>query len=604
MTGRKCLFAAILIVISGCSKELSCPENRRAVQEGKSALNLLVITLDTSRADHFGCYGCKEARTPNIDALAASGVLFEEAFTPVPLTLASHASIFTGNFPPYHGVHTNTGKLLDEANQSLAEIFKGKGYTTAAFIGADVLHRRTGINQGFDLFDDDFSDSKQLGDGIHPEKIAETVVGSAIDWIDRNSGSPFFLWVHLYDPHHPFSPPGEYGKEFQANPYDGEIAYSDHWIGKLLEKLDNEDLIDETLVAFLSDHGEGLGDHDEDTHGIFIYDSTLHVPFILSCRKLFPPGKRVPGLVRTIDLVPTVLDLYGIPKPKEMQGVGLVPMIDGLGSSPLTLYAESYLAATDFGWSHLLGIRTADWKAIYAPKPELYNLHDDFKETDNKADESKKIADELLDRLGKWVGMLKREGVTELQKMDAKTRDSLQALGYVSGSNPTEFGLKSKSEIDPKDKTDVINGVNECIFLCSRNRYKEAVGRLQELLKLEPGHARMTALLAESYLKTKDLKRAKEVYLQVLRLDPRHENALANLGTIHLIQNDPMNAIPYLERALTVNPENKDALYGLGAILYSNPREKARAQTYFQRFLDAAPNDSRAKEIRALLKRF
>ncbi|MFH2001400.1 MAG: sulfatase-like hydrolase/transferase, partial [Planctomycetota bacterium] len=533
---NRLLLLGFILIATACGKPPDLRANREAIKAGSAGLNVLVITLDTTRADRIGCYGYTRGKTPNIDALADAGVLFENAFTPVPLTAASHASIFTGNFPPYHGVRTNDEMLLDEPNESLAERLKARGYSTAAFIGAQVLHRNSGMNQGFDLYEDDFSGKAGAGGEFIPEKPAEAVVQPAMAWLKKNKDKdkPFFLWVHLFDPHHPYNMPAPFRDDFRSSPYDGEIAYSDFWIGKLLETLDEIGEREDTLVAFLSDHGEGLGEHQEKSHGIFIYDTTLHVPLILSNRKILPAGARVAAQARTIDLVPTVLDLAGAPAPGAVQGQSLLPLIDGVASPPRALYAESFYANTAFGWSPLLGLRVGDWKMIQAPRPELYHVGEDAGEMKDLFKNRAEEAGRMIKTLEEWAPTLAREGVSASRALDSSAREMLNALGYLTGSRRASSSQGAGQRVDPKDRTRIMTAIQGATELSYRRRFKEAAQILEGLLKEEPECLKILQLLGETLIKTKDYQRAFEIYQKLIKLDREEDGAYVNLGMICL----------------------------------------------------------------------
>ena len=298
----------------------------------RSRLNLVVVTLDTTRADRLGAYGRANAGTPNLDALAQDGVLFEHASTAAPITLPAHSSIFTGRFPPQHGVRDNGGYFLNDQEQTLAETLKARGYATGGFIAAYVLDSKWGINQGFDTYFDDFDLSKfkvfSMGNIQRP---GNEVVDRALPWIDQQRGAPFFAWIHLYDAHTPYSPPEPFRSQHPDDPYQGEIAFADAQVGRVVQFLRDRDLFDRTVILVIGDHGESLNDHGEEGHGFFVYESVVHVPMIVRTPFSGMRGRKVADPVRSVDVMPTVLDLLGVNKPEGavIDGQSITPLMTG-----------------------------------------------------------------------------------------------------------------------------------------------------------------------------------------------------------------------------------------------------------------------------------
>ncbi|HEX2695654.1 MAG TPA: sulfatase, partial [Acidobacteriota bacterium] len=354
-------------------------------KEGVDKPNVIIVTMDTTRADHLACYGYPGVKTPTLDALAGRGVLFEQCAAASPLTLPSHATIMTGMYPTYHGVRINGNTAVSEQQTTLAEIFSGRGYQTGAFIAAFVLDGRWGLNQGFGHYDDSFDlkKYKQLDLGA-VQKPGNEVMDEALGWLEKEKDRPFFAWVHLYDPHSPYEPPepfrSEYGRQGRghAGLYDGEIAFMDSQIGRLSEWLSAQGLDRKTIVVLIGDHGEGLGSHGEGAHGYFIYDYAVHVPFIVVTPFRELQGIRVASQSRTADVFPTILELAGIPLPGKVNGGSQVPaMLDPKGTREAPAYSESMAPNLQFGWSPLHALRTPAYKFIDAPRPELYDLVQD-----------------------------------------------------------------------------------------------------------------------------------------------------------------------------------------------------------------------------------
>ncbi len=434
--------------------------------------NVLLITVDTLRADRLGCYGSRDVATPNIDRLASGGVLFSRAFAHTPLTLPSHANILLGTTPLKHGVHNNVDFIVREEETTLAEHLNAAGYTTAAFVGGFPLDSRFGLAQGFDVYDDDFkpAGASRLAPG---ERRAEEVIGRALAWI-RKTRRPWFVWVHLYDPHVPYDPPPPFRTEYRSRPYDGEVAYTDMALGPLLAEVDRYPARARTVVLFTSDHGESLGEHGEKTHGLFAYNSTLWVPLIL----------RVPGLkigridqpAGHTDIFPTVTEALGMGAPDGLQGVSLLPVMNGRPFPPRKIYFESLVAYTNYGLAPLRGYTFLQRKFIESPIPELYDIGNDFAEGLNLARGT---------NLSSYRSELERT-VRELSGSDAgkaanrpsaQTLRMMKSLGYLGGGGAPLKELFEK-EYDVKNAVPAIE-LAEDLFLLSDT--SEAIRKLRDL---------------------------------------------------------------------------------------------------------------------------
>src|SRR6266566_3718768 len=360
---RRFLFLLIACVLVSISAAATSPN---------PDTNIVVITIDTLRPDHLGCYGYKQIRTPNIDALAADGIRFERAYTPVPVTLPSHTVIFTGTYPLYSGMHDFSGNKLNVTQPTLASVLKKHGYVTGAVVASAVLDSRFGLNRGFDFYYDHFDFNRLQEANIDEmERPGNVVADVTLDWLSKNHQKKFFLWMHLYDPHYPYRPPAPYSEEYKDRPYDGEIAFADAQVGRLIEFLKDKGLYRNTLIILSGDHGESLGEHGEKTHGFFIYNATLHVPLIIH----LPGGvhaRTVANLVNLADLMPTALAALNIQIPAQVQGHSLLPLISPKKEeSSRSLYAETFLPRLHFNWSELRGLETETYHFIDAPKPEL-----------------------------------------------------------------------------------------------------------------------------------------------------------------------------------------------------------------------------------------
>src|SRR5512139_3520064 len=369
-----------------------------------AAVNVVVVTLDTLRADRLGCYGFRRVETPNIDAVAAEGVLFEQATSTVPLTLPSHASIFTGLIPPNHGVRDNGGFFVEEKLTTLAERMKQGGWTTGAFVGAWVLDSKWGIGQGFDHYSDRFDLSKYKVVNLGTvQKKGDEVMDLALAWLETVKQRRFFAWIHLYDPHTPYEPPEPFRSRYPGQPYVGEVAYTDQVVGRLVAWLKGAGVWDRTLLVLLADHGESLGEHGENAHTFFVYDATQHVPLIV--RTPWGNRGRNRSQVSTVDVMPTVLDLVGLPPQPKIDGRSLARLVlHPAGSAPELAYSETYFPRFHYGWQHLRAVRDGKWKYIEAPTPELYDVQQDPGETKNLHTALSHQAEDLRLRLEKMAG--------------------------------------------------------------------------------------------------------------------------------------------------------------------------------------------------------
>ncbi|MEW6378008.1 MAG: tetratricopeptide repeat protein [bacterium] len=585
---------AALVFLLSCSRHQPQPEKRT---------NLLVITIDTLRADRLGCYGYSQVETPRIDRLAKDGVLFTRAFTPVPITLPSHVSIFTGLYPPSHGVRNNGTFTLDQSATTLAEVLQQQGYRTAAIVSSYTLDSCFGLNQGFEFYDDDCSQNQSGGPSIlHNERIGENTSQRALQWLDEHHQERFFLWLHYFDPHADYSPPEPFRSRYQKNPYDGEIAYTDQCLGRVLDKLEQLDLLDNTLVVFTADHGEGLGEHKERTHAFFIYDSTLRVPLIFRYPARLSRGLKVTSLVRTIDLVPTILDVLKVsagntssssPAGLKMQGVSLYPaMAADRDRKPLNrdmdLYCESLYPRLNHHLSPLFGLRTQDWKYIQAPKPELYQLRQDAGEINNllanQPDQATKLEARLLE-MRKSIAAL-QAGSDAQTALSSEQRQRLQSLGYVWSENPAPEG---ESLPDPKDFILVADQADAGFSCYSKGQFIEAVKAFQQVLKANPKDISTHFMLGLVYEKQQKTDLALQEYQEAIRLDPAYLDAHRQLGTLFAAQGELDRALAEFQEALRLNPDHKEVLNLLGGV-YLFRQQFDEARTEIQKALALDPN--------------
>lgn len=418
-------------------------------------LNLLLITLDTTRADALGAYGGR-AITPSLDYLAAEGVVFEHASTVAPLTLPAHSSLFTGFFPPSHGVHGNGQNALSADSITLAEQLKARGFRTGAFVSSFVLDHRWGLDRGFDVYHDP---DTRPGQRLEPESLrrpADRVVDDALDWMQQVGNDRFFAWLHFYDAHAPARPPAEFAPIGTSDDYFGAIGFVDFQLSRVLTFLAERQLADRTMVVVIGDHGESLGEHGEPTHGLFVYEAVVHVPFIIRAPFANMRGRRVSEPVRIVDVMPTVLDLLGQSAAPALDGQTLVPLMTGGGrESRLDVYSESRYGLDRFGWSPVSALREGQFKVILAPRPELYDLDVDPNELVNLYQERADLAASMTSRLRTLAEPApSRQTSAASVPIDAETRARLAALGYVAASTPAP-GNPAPTLADPKDRIDL-----------------------------------------------------------------------------------------------------------------------------------------------------
>ncbi|HEV2117498.1 MAG TPA: sulfatase-like hydrolase/transferase [Terriglobales bacterium] len=553
----------------------------------RAPVNLLLVTIDTLRPDHLGCYGDRQVHTPNIDSLADAGTRFEHAYTPVPITLPSHTVIMTGTYPMYSGMHDFSGNRLNPQQPTLASILKAQGYATGAVLGSAVLDHRFGLNQGFDFYYDHF-DFNRLEDANLDlmKRPGNQVVDQALQWLAANERKPFFLWVHLYDPHTPYEPPPPFDREYRGRPYDGEIAFADVQVGRLLRFLKEKQLYGRTLIVLTGDHGESLGEHGEKNHGFFIYDATLHIPFIVK----LPAGERHEATVAdpfsTVDLLPTVLSVLKVPTPSDTQGGSVLPEILGKQrptALPAQLYSESFLPLLHFDWSDLRGIQVGKYHFIDVPKPELYDLSADPGELHNIYEQKPAIAQELKAQLNA-LEQKYTAGTRQAQSMplDPVLSERLKSLGYAafSGGHPAKSG-DNRQLPDPKDRIAMFELVSEAVDASQHGRYDESTAKLTQALKTEETCVPVHYLLGLDYYRMQNYADSIREFRRVLQLSPDYTLVYYYLGLAYARSGDYPNSIDYLQRALQADGTNFSAAYNLGAI-YLKTSNVEQAATAFR----------------------
>lgn len=569
--------AGTLLLLASCHS----PE-KKAASGGESLalrrrLNLVLVTIDTLRADRLGCYGYSKIETPNLDTLAKSGVLFETAVTHTPLTAPSHASIFTGLYPTVHKVRDTGGFVFDTPHRTLTEILQQQGWDTAAFVGSSVLKRRFGFDRGFAVYDDEMPvPDPRSAAAENPERRAGAVVDRAEAWLASQSGRPYFLWVHVYDPHFPYDSPSPFRETYRDRPYDGEVAYADQQLGRLFAAIAKKSP-DDTLVAVMSDHGESLSEHGEYTHGIFLYDSTLRVAFLMAGPGI-PKGLRVKRQARVIDLLPTVLELMGGKAPGDIQGISLAPAFSGRPFRPAYSYLETLYPKINHGWAELRGLRTDRWKYIRAPKPELYDLSQDPGETMNVI----RSHPEELPRLEASMKALLAAGGGEAEKVrteqvDQRTMDQLKTLGYLGGSSGREYLLTGKGT-DPKDRVAVLKSL--FLSISPTATPAQRIAMLRPALKQDPEDPGLYFHLGDAYSKAGRYDEELKLYRDGIRGGLRNSWLYSRIGRLCIRQGDKVNAIAAYEQAVRLNPSDTDSLNDLAMAYMDTQRIEDSERTF------------------------
>lgn len=541
---------------------------------GAAPPNIVLITVDTTRADRMGFLGSERGLTPNLDALARQSVVFTRAYSQVPLTAPSHATILTGTYPQFHQVN-NFGVPLATTLPFAPAILHAHGYHTAAFVGAMVLDPKArsvpGFDREFDTYDAGFTQMPPGGDRYHTaERRGGVVVARAMAWLNQHAHGPFFLWVHLYDPHDPYDPPEPYKSRYKSAPYDGEIAYADSVVGKLLEQLRTRGLYDNSVIAVMSDHGEALGGHGEDTHGMFLYDETIHVPLLFKLPGELFAGERVDGRVGLVDVLPTILQAVGIEVPQEVQGQSLLNMVKpksadktGSGSTAETpqdshpadrpIYAESDYPYTSYRWSPLRALRTGEYLFVEAPRRELYNQSADPQAERNLASGSKGVADTLESQLDAFRQKTSSSREAPTVHLDEDQQAKLAALGYFTDNPSTAAGAKA-SGIDPKDKIEISNTLHRVELLGQGLHYPEAIALLERVIAKDPDIFLAYRQLGQCYMLRHDFKKAVPVLRKATELRPDSMKEHFELAMALYQSGEFTASVPEFEKVVALAP--------------------------------------------------
>lgn len=591
--------------------------------------NLLLITIDTLRADRVSCYNSSYVKTPNIDGLAKKGILFTRCFAHNSLTLPSHANILLGTTPLFHGVHDNVNFEVKDEFLTLAEHLKGYGYSTGAFVSSTTLDSRYGLEQGFDVYDDEFK-PKGIPKFERAERRADSVIHNAQDWLGQQK-SPWFLWVHLFDPHNPYEPPNPFHIPYDKNPYEGEVAYIDFILGKLFDFLTKSGTYENTLIVFTSDHGESLGQHGEKTHGLLVYNSAIWIPLIL-----YIPGVQSGKINQNtshIDIFPTVCDYLNVDKPDFLQGISILPAIKGEKLPQRKIYFESLMPYYNLGSAPLKGYIENNIKFFDTPIPELYDLDKDFEENENLA-KTKNLAEYRRNLEDIIRNLSHPERKSARSKLDINKLEKLKSLGYIvnpMSSTRDDYG----PEDDIKSILPLYNKIMDAFLLKEEEKIDEGIKQLKLIVggqkKMDLAFSSLAKLYKESGRLPEALKVLREglqqypssyeiisrysrylidgeQYDEVIKiLDSRSLFQMEQgpllwyyIGIAHLKKGDPEKAVQALERAVSIDDEFIDAIYSLGSIHFSlslNTKidnHLAQSIKYLERVLEIDPHHTEA----------
>jgi choline-sulfatase len=544
----------------------SCGPRRPSIR------NVLLISIDTLRADHLSSYGFPRPTTPHIDAVAREGVRFKNVYSPVPVTLPAHCSMLTGTLPPSHGVRDNLHKRLPDSSVTLAELLKPRGLATAAVVSSFVLDHRFNLSQGFDTYDDRFDAVHKIGD-ISERKGDETA-RHATRWLADHGNEPFFLLVHFYDPHDPYEPPEPFASQWAEDPYAGEVAFADDCVGQVLEKLKQLRLYDSTLIVITGDHGEMLGEHGEPNHGFFIYESALKVPLVFRVPRTPVRSRLVDQPVSLVDIVPTIAALLGAPAPEQAQGRDLSPWVVGDGGGAgRPLYAETVTPTRYYGAASLLGVIVDGWKYIETSRPELYDLRRDPGETENLIGKEPTRADVLVKGL---KGILATAGQTarpaEAAGLDEEARRRLESLGYLNrGTGGPEVAFDHSKE-DAKDLIGFFRSDRNLSDLVEHKKYAEAKILCDQMLRERPGFADCHLQMSRIAAVEGNLPVAMAAASKAVQLSPGKEAARLHLASLFRSRGDLDGAIAQYQQALVSEPDSLEAKTLLGRALAEKGR--------------------------------
>ena len=565
----------LLLTAVACSRT-----TRTEVRPGEfRGAPVVLISIDTLRADHLPAYGYTAGSTPTLDRLARRGVVFDDVYSHTPLTLPSHTSLLTSRLPFHHGVRDNIGYTVQPTENTLASRFRALGYATGGAVSAYVLRHQTGIDRGFEFFDDRLEIAGAGESLSDTRRDGRDTLEALASWIDSQQQRPVFVFLHLYEPHAPYNPPPSHAS---AHPYDGAIAYADELVGRFLDRLAARGLLDRAVIAVVSDHGEGLGDHGEAEHGVFLYRESLRVPWILKLPAGRAAGTRVEGPIGLIDVGATLLALAGLPS----DGIDGTSMIDAIASRRApdrTVYSETFYPRLHFGWSDLASATDARYRFVRAPRPELYDVAADPGERQNIAASKPSIASGLDAWLTKAT-----EGtvIADPGPVSDEVKERLRSLGYV-GSSPAATPGTALRLPDPKEKIASYEGLRRAQALAAAGRDADAARALEPLVSSEPGMLDAWELLGRTRIHAGDVKGGIDAFEHVLAIDPLKPETHLALARIYALDRQPAAARRHAEAAATRDPA---AAYELLAQLMLDAGKPADARAFAARSIEADPS--------------
>jgi arylsulfatase A-like enzyme/tetratricopeptide (TPR) repeat protein len=577
---------ALAIVSSGsCSKQEPLPT-------GERDLNLLVITLDTIRTDRLGAYGNPDVRTDFVDGLAERGVVFDRCVAPTPLTLPSHTSLLTGTYPVFHGVRDNGNYVVPEELTTMAELANEAGYRTGAFVGAFVLSSRWGLDQGFASYSEpEGGYDPALVSFAQIQRRADEVVDDAVAWLRRSSDKPFFAWVHLYDPHLPYDPPPDFAREYEGDPYLGEVAFADDQLGRLQSFLESSGLDSRTIVVFAGDHGEGLGDHGEFDHGLLLYQTTAHAPLIIAHPSI-EGGVRRPEVVSLVDILPTIADVIGLPVPAEVQGQSLWPLISGAGAfEERPVYAETYYPKLHFGWSPLTALQDRRFQLIQSSDPELYDLERDPLQQQNLFDSHSDVAGRMTRELEALGARLSLGAMEASSAPDAETIAKLAALGYVATGVDSAEAQPAEDLPSPKSMLWLYNRLIEASRAVSAGDEAEGERRLLEILEADDSLVDAWVALGRLYRRQGRLAESLVAFREAHAERPLDPFLVSKLANAMISMQQFAEAEELLLAALAEHPGDPYIVFALARVMEATGRF-AEAEDSFRRVVELDPRSA------------
>lgn len=596
---NKCITVALLatlitISFTSCKPTSSSEHKTTRLPE---ATNVLLITLDTTRADRLGCYGYDLATTPTLDMLAHRGILFEKAYTQVPLTLPSHASILTGRYPREHGIRVNGRNILSEHSTTLATEFKKHGYHTGAIIGAWVLNSNFGLNQGFDIYHDDFETLKNSSSN-EVQRRADSVTDDALLWLSKTIDKPFFAWIHYFDPHDPYEPPDPF-RHKHPDPYDGEIAFMDSQIQRVIDYLKSEDQLDRTLIVVVGDHGESFGEHGEHGHAVFLYQTNLHVPLIMS-HPAFHSPQRIQSVVATVDIFPTLLAFMGWEAPENVLSRSLVTATVGEDLPAIAIYAENHHLFKSFGWAEQRSLITNRWKYISSTNPELYDLANDPAENRNLINEFPQLVKQMRETLSVMYDEMK-PGVARSVTLNNEARRKLESLGYISGGSQTGSNeFLTPNLRDPKDMLNVYIAVHEGNKDLQSGETEKAIAIFQQAAKASPESISIQFILGFAYQQAGHHQEAIRTFQIATRIDPEYTAPLSMMAKSYESLGQLEEAVKHYRVSLAINDEDTTVYVSLAQLLRKMGKLD-EALTTLRRSIEIKPDNCSALNELAIL---